>query len=216
MDHGGSSRGEAAWQHVTVRYHVKRTHFQPLLIQTPLQDTHYFSRSCTPHRIACRCSPDFMHSLLPLSARHQPPEVKPPALGEETSTLLIRVLVVDALSSLAWIGGVVDGAWLPVRVLRKLTLKAESMVDSGEAEFDIVTLIMVLAIITVCRVCQTYSSCSLALFDAVYLALRCALASSKLHEDHVRPIRFGVESAYTSRDIPICTITHHIIDRRRA
>jgi hypothetical protein len=60
----------------------------------------------------------------------------------------------------------------------------------------------------------TYSTCILALFDAVDLALRCALATSELHEHQVRPIRFDVESAHAARDIVVRAIAHQIIDRR--
>jgi hypothetical protein len=57
---------------------------------------------------------------------------------------------VHALSCLARIGRVADGAWLPVFIFVKLAFEVEGMVDAGEAEFDVVALILVLVLIK-CR-----------------------------------------------------------------
>ena len=49
-----------------------------------------------------------------------------------------------ALGSLAGVGGIVDGARLPVLILRENALEVERMVDVGEAELDVVALYSVL------------------------------------------------------------------------
>jgi hypothetical protein len=46
-----------------------------------------------------------------------------PALGEEASTLLVLVLVVNALGSLTGVGGVADRAGFPVGVLVEFALE---------------------------------------------------------------------------------------------
>jgi len=58
----------------------------------------------------------------------------------------------------------------------------------------------------------TYSSCSFALLDAVYLALDLALASRKLHEHHIRPVLIGIESAYASRGIAFGAVADNVVD----
>jgi hypothetical protein len=94
----------------------------------------------------------FMQSILPLSAKTSSTTGSTrPALGEEAAAFLVRVLVVDALRGLAGIGGVDDGAVIPLRVLDELALEVEGIVDGGEPEFDEVTLIRALV-----HVLQTY------------------------------------------------------------
>jgi hypothetical protein len=72
------------------------------------------------------------------------------ALSEHSSILLVRVLVVDALSSLTGIGSVANCARLPVLIFVELALEVQGMVDVGEAKLDVVALIMVLVALT-CR-----------------------------------------------------------------
>lgn len=59
---------------------------------------------------------------------------------------------------------------------------------------------------------RTYSACSFALLDAVYLALDRALALRKLHEQHVRPVLISVESAYASRGVAFDTVANSVVD----
>jgi hypothetical protein len=126
----------------------RHTSVQPLLMQTPSpRFTHYYSRSCAPHCIACPMPflQIFMQSILPLSAKTSSTTGSTrPALGEEATALFVRVLVVNALRGFAGIGGVGDGAVIPFRVLDELALEAQCVVDGGEAEFDEVTLIRML------------------------------------------------------------------------
>jgi hypothetical protein len=47
---------------------------------------------------------------------------------------------VDAVGSLAWIGGVRNSARLPILVVRERSLEVEGVVDVREAELDVETL----------------------------------------------------------------------------
>lgn len=46
----------------------------------------------------------------------------------------------DALSGLAWIGGITDHAMLPFLIIHKLALELEGVVDVAEPELDILSL----------------------------------------------------------------------------
>jgi hypothetical protein len=75
-----------------------------------------------------------------------PPEVFCfPTLGQGACTLFVLILVVDATRSVARIGAVIDGAMLPVNIISELAFEAERVVDIGEAEFNVVALVNVLA-----------------------------------------------------------------------
>jgi hypothetical protein len=57
-----------------------------------------------------------------------------------TTTFFILVLIVDAVSKLAWIRRITDGAVLPGFIPHKLALEVESVVDIGKSELDVVML----------------------------------------------------------------------------
>lgn len=82
-----------------------------------------------------RCIPIF-----PVIGKHINHRHHSPALGIHDLALLIRVLVVDALGSLAWVRGKVNCAWIPFGVMRELALEVESVVDIRKSEIDVVAL----------------------------------------------------------------------------
>jgi hypothetical protein len=57
--------------------------------------------------------------------------------------VLVLVLVVDTLGNLARVGGVADDASLPRGVFCEYLLEVEGVVNSGEAEVDVGTLVIV-------------------------------------------------------------------------
>jgi hypothetical protein len=64
-------------------------------------------------------------------------------LDEYDSTLLVLVLVVNALSRLTRVSRVADRAVLPIIVLMELTLEVECMIDVCESKLNVVALALI-------------------------------------------------------------------------